>query len=445
MTLRKKILLLIYVLTFLIILAMSGTYYVLFTRQIEEHSHNQVINAFTLIFDDIETRVQNITTKFEQFISTSLAGPIYMIQLLEDQYAQLEKKEWDVRDVRKIMPHASTIVNEIRRFHNLVDATEILIYDKNKQLMAIYRKNDNEELAGAYFPQIQEQALIPIGLKDDWFVLLKNPEEIPQQPFPETISPIYAHEIPEKMTVLMMAKDQTLFMSCTLPIWLQGELEGVGIINIGIRQEDAERFARLSQTRINVFAENALSVGTLPEFSSLPENLTHNPQIFDISQLQELPVIEFSEVTIANQQYYQGAFVLGTAEKLVGAIIVDFPRAIEEAGRQEFFKIILIIAVAFGLVGGGGALFLSEIIVRPIRTLTHLLQRLTKGDLAGIDQSKSFSRTKSEIELLLASFYSMVEYLREMATAADHISREKLCRILRRALSRMFWGTPFIA
>ncbi|GAK55251.1 hypothetical protein U27_02083 [Candidatus Vecturithrix granuli] len=86
MTLRKKILLLIYVLMFLIILAMSATYYMLFTNQIEEHSHNQVINAFTLIFDDIDTRVRNITAKFEQFISTSLSGPIYMIQLIDSCY-----------------------------------------------------------------------------------------------------------------------------------------------------------------------------------------------------------------------------------------------------------------------------------------------------------------------------------------------------------------------
>lgn len=430
MTLRKKILFLIYVLTFLIILAMSGTYYVLFTRQIAEHSHNQVINAFTLIFDDIETRVQNITAKFEQFISTSLSGSIYMIQLLENQYAQLGKETWDTRDVRKIMPHVSTIVNEIRRFHNLVDATEILMYDKNRQLMAIYRKTDEEEIAGAYFPQIYEQALIPIGVKDDWFVLLKNVEDIPQQPFPNAVSPLYAAEIPENMQVRLLSKDQTLFMSCILPIWERDTLEGVGIINIGIRQEDVERFARLSQSRINIFAERTLSVGTFPEFSSLPESVIRSPQIVDISQLQELPSIEFSEATIANQQYYQGALVLGTQENLVGAILVDFPRAMEAADRKEFFGIILVIAVIFGLLGGGGALFLSEIIVRPIRTLTQLLQRLTKGDLTGIEQSKVFARSKSEIDLLLASFYSMVQYLQEMATAADHISRGEITQAI---------------
>jgi hypothetical protein len=82
---------------FLIILAMSGTYYVLFTNQIEKHSHSQVINAFTLIFDDLDTRMRNITAKFEQFISNSLSGPIYMIQLIELQYTQLNRKEWDVR------------------------------------------------------------------------------------------------------------------------------------------------------------------------------------------------------------------------------------------------------------------------------------------------------------------------------------------------------------
>ncbi|GAK55252.1 methyl-accepting chemotaxis sensory transducer [Candidatus Vecturithrix granuli] len=326
------------------------------------------------------------------------------------------------------MPHVSTIVNEIRKFHNLVDALEILIYDRHKQLMALYRKNEDEEIAAAYFPQIYDQTLIPIGLKDDWFVRIKTLEDIPQQPLLPTISATYQQEIPENMTVHLIAKDQRVFLSFMTPIRQHDELEGMGIVNIAIREEDVERYARLTQTRINVFAENSLSVGTFPEFSSLPEQSMSPRQLPDIAHLQQLPVIEFSEVTIAKQQYYQGIVTLGTEKDMLGAITVHFPRAMEAAGRKRFFEIILITAVIFAILGGGGAFFLSEIIVRPIRTLTNLLQRLTKGDLAGIDRSKPFSRTKNEMDLLLASFYSMVQYLREMADAADHISRGEIAQ-----------------
>lgn len=426
MTLRKKILLLIYILMFLIIFAMSGTYYVLFTKQIEKHSHSQVINAFTLIFDDLDTRMRNITAKFEQFISNSLSGPIYMIQLIELQYTQLNRKEWDVRDVRKMMPHVSLIVNEMRKFHNLVDASEILIYDQHKQLMAFYRKNEDEEIAAAYFPQIHEQTLIPIGLKDDWFVRIRTLEEIPQQPLLPIINTVYQQEIPENMMVRLLVKEQRVFLSFTAPIRQHDELEGVGIINIAIRQEDVERYARLTQTRVNVFAEKLFSVGTFPEFSSLSGQSIDHHQSPDIFHLEQLPAIEFSEVSIAEQQYYQGIVALGTETNMLGAITVHFPHAMEAAARKNFLEIILITAVIFGVLGGGGAFFLSEIIVRPIRTLTHLLQRLTQGDLTGIDSSKFFAYTKSEMDLLLASFYSMVQYLREMAAAAEHISRGEI-------------------
>ena len=75
MTLRHKILLRIYVLTFLIIVAMSVTYYFLFTRDIRERSHQNVKMTFNLILDDLLTKIRTVSSKIEQFVHDSLASP----------------------------------------------------------------------------------------------------------------------------------------------------------------------------------------------------------------------------------------------------------------------------------------------------------------------------------------------------------------------------------
>ncbi len=46
--------------------------------------------------------------------------------------------------------------------------------------------------------------------------------------------------------VRLLVKEQRVFLSFTAPIRQHDELEGVGIINIAIRQEDVERYARLT-------------------------------------------------------------------------------------------------------------------------------------------------------------------------------------------------------
>ncbi len=163
-----------------------------------------------------------------------------------------------------MMPHVSLIVNEMRKFHNLVDASEILIYDQHKQLMAFYRRMKMKKLRRPIFRRFTSRRWLPIGLKDDWFVRIRTLEEIPQRPLLPIINTVYQQEIPENMMVRLLVKNGASFCHLRRPIRQHDELEGVGII-IAIRQEDVERYARLTQTRVNVFAEKLFSVDALSE------------------------------------------------------------------------------------------------------------------------------------------------------------------------------------
>jgi hypothetical protein len=131
MTLQRKILLRIYVLTLLIILAMSVTYFYLFTHNIRNRSHQRVAMAYEIIFDDLRTRVKTVMPQIDQFIQTALISPVYMIHMFQIQQ-DTSVQELSVRDITKKMTYLSGIALEMHEFTKLVEAREFLLYDQNR-------------------------------------------------------------------------------------------------------------------------------------------------------------------------------------------------------------------------------------------------------------------------------------------------------------------------
>lgn len=419
MTLRRKILLLIFSLTFLIILAMSGTYYSLFNTQIKEHSHNQVARAFELIFDDLETRTHESISQIERFIHSSLASPMYVSQLFQDQYNQLGQS-WTVREVRKLVPYLSTITNEIHKFGDLIGATEILVYDKQQTLLALYRQQREAIVTGGYLPKVADGKLIPIQPDDDWFTSLMTVEEIPRQAFPEGILPTYQEDIPTTPIARLSTRHDTVMLTVITPIMQKEELGGVCVIHVGIGQKDVERYSRLSGTKVNIFAGTTLSIGSLPEYTMLPEDTLKARYVLDLQNFQEHPPIVFSEEQVGQQAYYQGMLVLGDEQRLLGAITVHFLRQLEEESRRSFILLVFGITLVFGVLTTGGAFFLSAIIARPVTKLTQLLQQLAQGDLALTIEVYG----KDEMSQFRLALKNMVEKLREVISIVKTASND---------------------
>lgn len=419
MTLRRKILLLIFSLTCLIILAMSGTYYSLFNTQIKEHSHNQVVNAFELVFDDLEMRTQDSVATINRFISSSLASPMYVMQLFQDQYDQLEQA-WTVREVRKLVPYVSTITNEIRKFGDLIGATEILVYNKQQTLLALYRQQGEEIVTGGYLPRVVDGELIPIHPDDDWFTMLMNVEEIPRQAFPEGILSTYQEDIPTTTIARLSTRYDTVMLTFITPIMQKEELGGVCVIHVGIGRKDVERYSRLSGTEVNIFAGTTLSVGTLPEYTTLPEDTLEVRHALDLQNFQERPPIVFSEAQVGQQAYYHGILVLGDEQRLLGAITVHFLRQLEEESRRSFILLVIVITIVFGVLTTGGAFLLSAVIARPVTKLTQLLQQLAQGDL---DLNIEVSG-KDEMSQFRLALKNMIEKLRDVISIVKSASND---------------------
>ncbi len=429
MTVRRKMLMFISVFAFALICAMSGIYYYVFTRQIEQSSRRQLNSTFELIFDDFHTRALDVFFKADQFLQTSLAGPMYVSQLVQEQYRD-SVEEWTVREVRKIMGPLSSISFELEKFGNLINAIDIRIYTRQKALLATYHHEGENVFSGIYLPEILPNDMIVMKMGDDWFTTLMNVEEIPRKPMPAALTKPLQTEIPNQATVAIARNDAHLLMRFSVPIMQRQAINGLCVIDVAIQQQDVERYARLSKTRINFFAGDAFSVGTFADSTTLPKAAFAQKEHLDILNLPEKPALQFANVKIGDQEYYQATLALTNETDNLGAIAAYFLRADEERSKHQFLMVIAAIIGIFGTLAFVGASVFTTVLLKPIIHLTSQIHRLAHGDLTGLDSLSVGKVSNDEISVLESALRDMILRLREtvgdVKFAAELIMEESL-------------------
>ncbi|MCP4399463.1 MAG: response regulator [bacterium] len=401
MTLRRKLLFHTYLLTALLILAMSLTYYYLFTKGIRERSQQNVTMTFTQIFDDLTTRVRNGQSKIEHLVSESLVNPLSVIQMFQGQ--QTSDQPVSLWYVKKVLTYLQTIITEFREFGRLIDASEMLLYGKEGNLLVIYRDEGDSQIAGAYFPEVDPEQLITLHPDDFWYATLQELTEIPLQAFPRDLLSVYPGTMPETMTVMFATSQNHLTIRFWVPIFIEGTLHGFCVIHLGLQQKDVERYARLSGTEVNVFTGTDLSVGTLPDYRALPPNMMDTYHVADFLDVLQTPPVQFSELTVAGRSYYQGLLAVGDKTTPVGGIAVHYSRQLEEKEKQAFFQVVVGIAVIFSVLAIAEAFGFSAMLVRPILHLMSAMQEIKRGNF----QVEAAVETNDEIGRLADTFNTM--------------------------------------
>jgi signal transduction histidine kinase len=415
MKLRQKILARISLLTFLIIVAMSVTYYYIFTKNVRVRSQQRVELAVALIVDDLRTRVDTTLPQIEKFVASSLLSPLYMLEVLQ-QEDQTNNREPTVWQLTKQLTYLSGMALDLKQFSALSDAQQLLVYDAQGRLIAASWTN-KEHITGVYLSDVQGGIFAPIREADLWYAMLQNLAEIPRQPLPAHISPHYQGAIPATTVVTTDTLDKLVALRFTTPVREKGALKGICVFHLPIRQQDVERYARLSGTQVNVFAGSALSVGTLPKWDFLPSELAPTVQRVDWQKLTELPSLNFSDRKLQGLSYYQGIFSLDNAAGRVGAIAVHYPLVLEAQEKKSFFLVVAGITLVFSFLAVAEAFGLSAAIVRPITRLMTVMKAVETGQL----DVKAAVETTDEIGQLAETFNLMTAQLKQ---SFEQIERE---------------------
>ena len=405
MKLTWKILLRNAILTLLIIVAMSATYYFLFTKGIRERSQQSITLGYAQIFDDVAARAATISAKLGAFIQDAVVNPLYVIQMYQAQ--QEPGAELSVWQARKTLTYLAMLTDRMRDFASLTDVAEILVYGADRQLLAVYTHLEDRPETGVFLSGLPENPMIPLQPGEQWHAGLQRIEDIPRMAMPPEMAQTYAAAIPDGVTVAFSAWRSLMTAQFVAPALNRGALQGVCAIRFAIRQSDVERYARLSGTQMNIFAGKRFSVGLLPEYAALPDALAASAQQIDPLN-RSLPPIAFTETRIGARAYYQGAVALGAPDAPVGAITVLYPRDLEERQIWQFLLTAFGIAVFFGCVAVAESFGLSRTIVRPIRQLMETMRAVENGNLNATAQIA----TRDELQTLAQSFNNMTQELK---------------------------------
>ena len=411
-------------LTLLLVLAMSVTYFYLFTRDMRERSQYALTNAFTQVFDDLHTRAEAVSSKIDHFLSNSIANPMYMIGMFQDQRDPSQPPT--IWYIKKLMTYLNAITQGMYEFSALTEASQIVLYDKQGRLLALYRNGSSQPIIGAYLAELGDGTFVEFRPDDRWYALIQNLDEIQAAVKPDDVPLTYPDTIPDTMQVSLNTLQARLAVEFSLPVVDQDTVLGVCVIQLALGQDDAARYARLSGAEVNFFVGRAFSAGTLPSFSELPEKFATDTQplnILDLASLAHFP-LRFDQMETDGHGYYQASAVLGQPGQLIGAITVHYPRQLEEMQRRRFLVIAGSITLLFSILAILEAFGMSGAIVRPIYQLAAAMKELQSGNF----DADAHITTGDELQTLSEAFHTMGQELK------DNLKRKEEQERLRREM-----------
>jgi methyl-accepting chemotaxis protein len=439
-TLRHKLVAAFLLLTLLVIIVTSGVYYYLLIKDLRKVSRERIRVAMEMMLDDFLSQAKRVTPRIEGFINERLT---MSMSLIYDRSKQLETlaAAQDAQYIARLqgrIPIISSMISDVGKFLPVIGASEFVVYDTDRQIMAAYQKRRGQEVLGFYLHQLHEGTFIPLRTNADVSAVWnwQELEDIPKNPLPEGISPEYKGEIPTTTVTTLGTLGETATLQLTVPILQGTETQGVCVLHVAIQQSDVVRYSRFTQTQVNIFAGTSLSAGVLNDyitFSSPESEAFYN---FDEFAEQENLPISYADIRINDQAYFQGSIIFGDDNAPSVVLTANVPRRIERERGQELLMLVAGVAIVLGALTTIASLLLSSRIVRPITAITALMQQIIRGDLTRILENQSqhdvkLSEKKSwqahdEVRLLTHSFYDMVGYLRAMSDVADNISRGEI-------------------
>ncbi len=411
-------------LALIIIIVTSLAYYYLLVQDVRELSRKQIRIAFELMFDDLMLQAKRAVPMIESFQQESLG----MASSLNEDFYTRYPGAWETLPATASMDmqgHISNLVRlsvKVNAFAPVLGATSCVFYNKRGDVVAIYQKLVERNVMGFYLPQFQQGAYVSTHPSDLAATTWEELRQSEPKPLPEGIAARYEGELPTMTTATLSLEDKEAAIRIVAPIMYREKVFGVGVIRIAIDHAYVARYARFSQTQVNIFAGSALCIGTLPEYAEFSfDHETSLPQI-DLLHMQDVPPLAFSTVKVEDQEYYQGNIILGQEGVNLGALTANFPRQIELNKRAQLFTLILKVAAALILFTLVAALWISAKVNRPLQRFIDALARLSKGEIP----EKISVEYKGEFNNIKHNLNELIDATQEVTRIAEDISLGKM-------------------
>jgi methyl-accepting chemotaxis protein len=240
--------------------------------------------------------------------------------------------------------------------------------------------------------------------------MLHEKQAIPDAPLPSGIAASYDGDIPDSISADLLRTGQNVGLRIIAPIYHNEKKTGVLVGEVLYTQSMVERYALLSETDVNFFAGDQLSVGTLAAQTQLDPNASEQLVACEeiLSSNQEINV---SSVTFDQQDYYQGRCALKNSQSTIGTITVSLSQDIE---KQEVHRILKAVLSISGIVIGVAlvlSLLFSRKTIRSIHHIVSVIGAAAEGDL----RKTAMTMTHDEIGMLAMKLNQMITQLQTIA------------------------------
>lgn len=399
MSIQAKVFTLCMMLVLITATGISTTYYILTKQDKQRESRQRIQIAFDIILDDFQNRVQTYTQRFEVFLQEDVS-----LKWAADSY---NRDKTQLNSTHFITSYLAKVATQLKNFGSVVSANHIALYGADKRLLVVYRHHGDQETFGVYaISSTGENTYLPMEDPSKPITEILLDETIPDHPLPSDIAASYEGSIPDTLSASPFNREHLSGIRITVPVYQKDNKVGVLVGEFVYTQSIVARYAALTKTAVNFFAENRLSVGTLPAQTELEADILEHLGACEAIMRQER-VIEVFPATVDDQDYYQGQCALRDDQGIIGAITVSLSQNIE---KQEIRKILTAVLVVSGASIGfafGLSWLFSRNTIHSIQNIVNVMVAAAKGDL----RKTATAITRDEIGMLATKLNQMIAQL----------------------------------
>jgi methyl-accepting chemotaxis protein len=373
------------------------------TRRDKQREFQQRIQiAFDIVLDNFTNQLDTYTRKFDEILKTEnrLSSSTFL-------YLQEENR---LSSVRPIAFQLVDVADELKKVQQIVSVDRLMLYGEDKRLLVVYQRHEDQESIGGYVvSQTGNDTYLPMD-DSSLQTRLASGQAISDIPLPSGVITQYEGDIPDTVSASLWSSGEQLGIRVTAPVYHVEQKIGVLVGEVFYTQDIIKRYASLSKTAINLFAEDRLSVGTLPAHTQLkPEMMEQSASCEDILT-RNVALDVFSE-TFENQEYYQGRCVFRNDQNIIGAITVSLSQNIEQEEIRKIFTAVLTISGIVCSLAFGLSLIVSRKAVHSIQNIVKVIGSAAEGDL----RPTAIAVTRDEIGMLARKLNQMIAQLRAIS------------------------------
>ena len=396
-SLRAKFLGIMIILVFVTTAAMSGTYYALMKRDKHRDSKQRIAIAFNTVLQEFEKNRLNYAKKLQEFLNEDVTLALIASSYLDDP-AQIASVSF-FNSYLKEMPKT------LQRFGRHISINRLSVYAADHRLLAAYQQEGGAQSVGVFIKTADGKDTY---LATDDFNALRSilfsETPVPLKQLPDGIAP-YCDAMPNALTSDIFRQGRRFGFYVSVPIFRRQKLVGLLVGELFYTQEDADWYAALTKTDVNLFIEHAWLLGTSPRLqpASEADDLMRCGAWIDKTR-----DISVASLRVDGQDYYQGSCAFANAQGVLGVLTVSMSRAAEQQELSRMLMNIVSVAAAAALFSVLLSALLSRHVTRSISQIGALLNAVAEGDL----RNAAISISRDELGGLILCVNRMIADLR---------------------------------